>query len=184
MPPDNTLASVINLRPRSGMIDEWMYQSATSSFQNNVVINHSCETLPGTIDCTAEAEWAAGQPNYMRWSRVGMCWPLEGYPASDGRHGTNTMKFFTCEQTETRFLDTRLLPIQWVSFTSQTTWYKPVRRLLGDERAEVSVSCLSNWSLITHQIAVQPVQPFPRYGKGARTCERADVPHSWFMLTA
>ena len=42
-----------------------------------------------------------------------------------------------------------------------TTKIQPVRRLLGDERAEVSVNCLASWSLITYQISVQTVQPFP-----------------------
>ena len=59
--------------------------------------------------------------------------------------------------------------------------YPPVRRLLDDERAEASVNCLANWSLSTHQISMQSVQSFPRYGKGARTCARADVPHPWFV---
>ena len=34
---------------------------------------------------------------------------------------------------------------------------KPVRRLLGDGRPEVSVNCLANWSLITYQISLQSV---------------------------
>ena len=61
--------------------------------------------------------------------------------------------------------------------------HKPVRRLLGDERAEVSVYCLANWSLAKYQISVQSVD-FPENGKDARTCARADVPTPWFMLTA
>ena len=60
----------------------------------------------------------------------------------------------------------------------------PVRRLLGDERAEVSVICLAKWSLTKYQISVQSVQPFLRYGKVARTCARVDIPHPWFMFTA
>ena len=52
---------------------------------------------------------------------------------------------------------------------------------MGDERPEVSVNYQANMSLATYQILVQHVQPFQRYGKGARTCALADVPHPWFV---
>ena len=38
----------------------------------------------------------------------------------------------------------------------------PVKRHLCDERAEMIVSYLANWSLTTHQISVQSVHPFPQ----------------------
>ena len=39
-----------------------------------------------------------------------------------------------------------------------------------------SVKRKATGPLATHQISVQSVQPFPRYGKGMRTCTRTAVP--------
>ena len=59
----------------------------------------------------------------------------------------------------------------WLSHTSidnrsQLVYILPVRRLLGDGRAKLSLNCQANWSLTTYQMSVQSIQLFPRYGKG------------------
>ena len=54
-------------------------------------------------------------------------------------------------------------------------WIRRYIKRCGHEQCRCNsllacIECIASWSITTHQISAQCVQPFLRYGKGLRTC--------------